>query len=72
MGCLLGTVIILNTDDGDCPDSNLRLTLYLMIAMHAINATEGICGLTGLDNIFCGCICIIGFFAYEVAVLAYM
>ena len=40
--------------------------------MHAINATEGVCGLTGLDNIFCGCLCIIGFFAYEVAVLAYI
>ena len=43
-----------------------------MIGMHAINALEGVCGLTGLDNIFCGCICIIGFFAYEVAVLCYI
>ena len=43
-----------------------------MIGMHGINALEGIMGLAGLDAIFCGCICIIGFFAYEVAVLIYI
>ena len=43
-----------------------------MIGMHVINITEAICGLTHLDKIFCGCICVIGFFLYEVAVLIYM
>jgi heme/copper-type cytochrome/quinol oxidase subunit 2 len=28
--------------------------------------------MTGLDRICCGCLCIIGFFFYEVAVLVYM
>ena len=43
-----------------------------MLGMHAINITEAVCGLTGLDHIFCGCICVISFFAYEIAVLIYM
>ena len=43
-----------------------------MLGMHCINALEGVCGLTGLDKIFCGCLCIIGFFVYEIAVLVYM
>ena len=69
---LAGTLVILNVEPGECKDSHLRLTLWLMIGMHAINIVESVCGLTGLDRIFCGCICVIGFFAYEVGVLIYM
>ena len=46
--------------------------MWLMIAMHATNIIESVCGLTGLDKIFCGCICVLSFFAYEVGVLIYM
>src|ERR1700733_10202413 len=70
--CLLGTLYLLKTDAGDCTNSHLRLSLWLLIGMHAINTIEGVCGLTGLAGIFCGCICVIGFFAYECAVLAYI
>ena len=72
VGCLAGTLVILNTYPESCSDSWLRVTLWLMIGMHAINAVEGVCGITGLDNVFCGCVCVVGFFAYEVAVLGYM
>ena len=43
-----------------------------MLGMHVINTVEAVCGLTGFDKIFCGCICTVGFFIYEVAVLVYM
>ena len=46
--------------------------MWLMLGMHCINALEGVCGLTGLDKIFCGCLCVVGFFVYEIAVLVYM
>jgi hypothetical protein len=72
IACGVGTLIILNTETASCNASYLRLTLWLMLGMHAINALEGVCGLTGLDKIFCGCLCVVGFFAYEVAVLVYM
>lgn len=72
IACAVGTLIVLNKETGSCDASHLRLTMWLMLGMHAINALEGVCGLTGLDKIFCGCLCTIGFFVYEVAVLVYM
>lgn len=72
IGCAVGTLVILNSETQSCSASYLRLTLWLMLGMHVINITEGVCGLTGLDKIFCGCLCIVGFFVYEVAVLVYM
>ena len=69
---LIGTLVILNIEPGNCTDTRLRMTLWFMIGMHAVNITESVCGLTHLDAIFCGCICVVGFFAYEVAVLIYM
>mmetsp|Transcript_7139 Transcript_7139/g.6229 ORF Transcript_7139/g.6229 Transcript_7139/m.6229 type:complete len:91 (+) Transcript_7139:73-345(+) len=66
------TIAILIKEPEDCTEYNLRLTLFLILGMHAINTTEQICGLTGLDHIFCGCCCVIGFFLYEIAVLVYM
>ena len=73
LSCLAGTLIILNTTEQEaCSNSWLRITLWLMVGMHGINALEGVCGLTGLDKIFCGCLCVVAFFAYEVAVLAYI
>lgn len=72
IACAIGTLIVLNTETESCDASYLRMTTWLMLGMHCINALEGVCGLTGLDKIFCGCLCIVGFFAYEVAVLVYM
>ena len=72
VGCAIGTLIILNSETVKCQNSNLWITLYLMLGMHAINTLEGVCGLTGLDKIFCGCCCVVIFFAYEVGVLLYM
>ncbi len=43
-----------------------------MLIMHATNILESVCQLTGFDKIFCGCICCIAFFVYEVAVLIYL
>lgn len=72
IGLAVGTLVVLNQEKGKCSDSNLRLTLWLMLAMHGTNIIEQVCSMTGLDRICCGCICIIGFFFYEIAVLVYM
>lgn len=72
IACAIGTLVILNTEHGSCSTSWLRVTLWLMLGMHCINALEGVCGLTGFDKIFCGCLCVVSFFVYEVAVLIYM
>ena len=72
IGCAIATLVILKSDYPTCKETNLNTTLWLMFGMHIINALEGACGLIGLDKIFCGCICVIGFFVYEVAVLFYM
>ena len=72
IACAIGTLIVLQNETNSCSDSMLRTTTWLMLGMHCINALEGVCGLTGLDKIFCGCLCVIGFFVYEVAVLVYM
>jgi hypothetical protein len=67
-----GTLSILNTELTSCSTTKLRLTLWIMLGMHCINVTEAICNLTYLDKIFCGCLCVIGFFVYELAALNYM
>jgi predicted membrane channel-forming protein YqfA (hemolysin III family) len=72
IGLAIGTLVILTTDSSSCTASHLRTTLWLMLGMHVINTVESVCGLTGFDRIFCGCICTVGFFVYEVAVLVYM
>lgn len=79
VGLVIGTLVILSTEtnlidstSNSCTDSHLRLTLWLMIGMHCTNIIESVCGLTGLDKIFCGCICTLSFFFYEVGVLIYM
>ncbi len=72
VGLLVGTLAILNIETASCDATHLRLCMWLMIAMHATNIIESVCGLTGLDKIFCGCICVLAFFAYEVGVLIYM
>ena len=68
----VGTLVVLNQEKQECPGTHLRLTMWLMLGMHATNILEQACSMTGLDRICCGCICIIGFFFYEVAVLVYM
>jgi hypothetical protein len=72
IGLAVATLVILTADKTSCDASKLRLTLWLMLGMHVINTVEAVCGLTGLDNIFCGCLCVVGFFMYEIAVLVYM
>jgi hypothetical protein len=72
IGLAVATLVVLNTEKAACSDSNLRLTMWLMLGMHATNIVEQVCSMTGLDRICCGCICIVGFFVYEVAVLVYM
>ena len=72
VGLAIGTLAVLNIEPATCNGSHLRLTMWLMLAMHATNIVESVCGLTGLDKIFCGCICVLSFFIYEVAVLVYM
>src|ERR1035441_6785263 len=69
VGLMVGTLAILNIETTSCTATHLRLCMWLMIAMHATNIIESVCGLTGLDKIFCGCICVLSFFAYEVGVL---
>lgn len=71
-GLAFGTFLMLMNDPSSCSDSHLRLTLWLMLGMHATNITESVCQLTMLEKICCGCICVIAFFVYEVAVLTYM
>lgn len=72
VGLVIGTLIILNKEPMVCEGYQLKLTLWLMLGMHATNILEQVCSMTGLDRICCGCICIIGFFFYEIAVLVYM
>lgn len=72
VGLALGTIVILNKEPGSCEGSPLRLTLWLMLGMHATNIIEQVCSMTGLDTLCCGCCCIIAFFFYEVGVLVYM
>ena len=71
-GLAFGTFLLLTNDDTSCKETNLRITLWLMLAMHATNIIESICSLTHLEAICCGCICVIAFFVYEVTVLVYM
>jgi hypothetical protein len=42
-GLAFGTYLLLINNPNDCPDSNLRLTLWLMLAMHATNIIEAVC-----------------------------
>ncbi len=72
LGCAVGTLIVLNSETASCSGSKMRLTMWAMLGMHAINVTEQLCSMTGLDRVFCGCLCIVGFFLYEIAVLIYM
>ena len=67
------TVILLqNEEKAVCDGVNIRICLWLIAAMHVINAAEAVLDFTGLDNIFCCCCCVIGFFFYEVGVIIYM
>jgi len=68
----MGTLTVLGIEDESCSTTYLRLTLWLMLGMHATNILESVCQITGLAIIFCGCICNITFFLYEVGVLIYM
>jgi Kef-type K+ transport system membrane component KefB len=68
----LGTLIVLNKEPGVCEGYQLRLTNWLLLGMHATNILEQVCSMTGLEKLCCGCICILGFFFYELAVLVYM
>ena len=68
----MGTLTILAIETESCSTTYLRLTLWLMLGMHITNIIESVCQLTGFSKIFCGCICTISFFVYEVAVLVYM
>ena len=72
VGLVLGTLIVLNKEPQVCEGYQLKVTLWLMLGMHATNIVEQVCSMTGLDRICCGCICIIGFFVYEIGVLVYM
>lgn len=72
VGLVIGTLVILQKEPAVCEGYQLRTTLYLVLGMHATNIIEQVCSMTGLDRICCGCICILGFFLYEVAVLVYM
>lgn len=71
-GLAFGTYLILMNDPSSCKDSHMRLTMWLMLGMHATNIIEAVCKLTYLEKIFCGCICTLCFFLYEVGVLVYM
>lgn len=72
IGLVLGTLIVLQKEPEVCQGYQLKVTLWLMLGMHATNIIEQVCSMTGLDRICCGCICIVGFFLYEIGVLVYM
>ena len=72
VGLAVGTVYVLNVEDYPCKGYHVRLTLWLMLMMHATNILESVCQLTGLSKIFCGCMCTLMFFLYELGVLVYM
>eukprot|EP00347_Sterkiella_histriomuscorum_P010913 403374443 len=72
VGLVMGTLIILQKEPAVCEGYQLKLTNWLMLGMHATNIIEQVCSMTGLDRIFCGFICIVGFFFYEIGVLVYM
>jgi hypothetical protein len=42
-GLAFGTVLLLQNDPTVCSDSQLRLTMWLMLAMHATNIIEALC-----------------------------
>ena len=69
---VVGTLHVLNAEEASCKGTYLRLTLWLMLIMHATNILESVCQLTGLNKIFCGCFCTLAFFLYELGVLTYM
>jgi flagellar basal body-associated protein FliL len=70
-GLAMGTLIVLNMEEDNCA-TRLRLTLWLMLIMHATNILESVCQLTGLEKLCCGLLCCLAFFVYEVAVIVYM
>ena len=51
---------------------NMNLVIWLIFGMHLINSIEAVFKASGLASVFCGPICRIGFFVYEIAVLVYM
>ena len=69
---VIGTLVVLNKEPQVCEGYQLKVSLWLMLGMHATNILEQVCSMTGLDRICCGCIWILAFFVYEVAVLVYM
>lgn len=72
IGLALATFLILNGDETVCEGVNIRISLWLVMTMHIINAIEAVFDYTGLDNIFCCCPCVLTFGAYEIGTLIYM
>lgn len=43
IGLAMGTLIVLNQETQPCTGTHLRLTMWLMLAMHATNILESVC-----------------------------
>ena len=73
LGMGVGTFLILNGYTGDnCTTTDLKLTLWLVIVMHLLNALETMMNICGLEKYICGCKLACCFFTYEVGILVYM
>ena len=68
----ISTFFIVYDYPDNCSQSDLKLTLYLVMLMHILNAGETLMNLCGLEKVVCGCKTACAFFLYEIATLVYM
>jgi len=67
----VGTFFVIKGHDGpDC--KSLKSTLYMVLAMHAVNTVEAIINLIGLERKICSGFVACMFFLFEATVILYM
>jgi hypothetical protein len=72
IGLAVGTFFVVYESPYSCSVSDLKLTLWLVFAMHIVNTFETLLNLTGLERRLCTGPAVCVFFIFEVTVLIYM
>ena len=72
IGLALGTFFIVYNSQYNCSYSDLKLTLWLVFAMHLVNTLETLLNLTGLERRLCNGPVVCVFFIFEITILVYM
>lgn len=72
IGLAIGTYFILDSSLRECSAADLKITLWLVFAMHIVNAIETLLNFTGLERRLCVGPIMCVFFIFEVTILVYM